>query len=142
MPRYIAVSVDKPRHRRIENAQTHQHVVENAVALQDVHPRIDADQERGPERHDDQHHRERLEAPRQSRHAVSDRIADDEQQRGRDRGDGEAAQIGAPVKIVGDEQPKIVERQRPERLDESVPTGGNSQTPADKAAATVRLATG
>ena len=94
--------------------QREQDLVEQAVMLQDVDPGIDADQERGPERHDHQHHRDRLPALRQPRHAVGDGIADHEQDRGRDHRDDEAAQVGQHIEIVGDQQPEIVDRQRRE----------------------------
>ena len=57
MPRYIALSVDSQTTRAETNVQREQHLVEQAVMLQDVDPGIDADQKRGPERHDYQHHR-------------------------------------------------------------------------------------
>ncbi len=48
----------QPHHRRRDQMQRQQDLVEQAVMLQDVDPGIDADQERGPERHDHQHHRD------------------------------------------------------------------------------------
>ena len=80
--------------------QRQQHFVEQSVMLQDVDPGINSDQERGPERHDHQHHRDRLPPLRQPRHAVGDRIADQKQDRGRDRRDDEAAQIGQHVQVI------------------------------------------
>ncbi len=112
----------EPHHRRRDQMQREQNLVQQAVMLQDVDPGIDADQERGPERHDHQHHRDRLPALRQPRHAVGDGIADQQQDQGRGHRDDEAAQIGADVEIVGDQQPEIIQRQlREGRLDRRPP---------------------
>ena len=48
----------EPRDRRVDDAERHQHAVEQTVVLQDGDPGIDADQERGPERQDHQQARE------------------------------------------------------------------------------------
>ena len=95
--------------------QGEQDFVEQAVMLQDVDPGIDADQERGPERHNDQHHRDCLPALRQPRHAVGDGVADQEQHHGREQRDQQAAQIGQDVEIVRDQQLEIIERELLER---------------------------
>ena len=104
--------------------QRHQQIVERPVALQDVHPGIDADQERGPERQHDEQHEHRLPAPRRARDAVGDRIADGEQQQRRERGDLQALDIGQEIERIGAEQPVIVERQRGEKRLEALPAGG------------------
>ena len=100
----------EPHQRRRDQMQFQQHRVEQAVVLQDVDPGIDADQERGPERHDDEHHRDRLPALRQPRHAIGDGVADQEQHRGRDQRHQQAAQIGQDVEIVRDQQLEIIRR--------------------------------
>ena len=98
--------------------QREQDFVEQAIMLQDVDPGIDADQKRGPERNDHQHHRDPLPAPGQPRHAIGDGVADDQQDRGRDHGDDETPQIGKHIEIVGDQQAEIIQRQlRQRRLD-------------------------
>ena len=82
----------EPRDRRVDDAQRDQRLIEQPVVLQDVDPRIDADQERGPERQHHQQHQHALPAPRRARERIGDRIGDQQQDRGRDRGDLQALQ--------------------------------------------------
>ena len=63
--------------RLVDHAEPEQELVEQALLLEDADPGIDADQERGPERQDDQHHQRRLPRLRRPRHAVGDRVADE-----------------------------------------------------------------
>ena len=66
MPMKIAVSVASQHRRRVDDAERDQRVVEQALALQDGDPGIDADQERGPERQEHRHDQHRLQ-PRGAR---------------------------------------------------------------------------
>ncbi|CEG07138.1 hypothetical protein BN961_00519 [Afipia felis] len=91
--------------------QRQQQRVQKPIMLEDIDPGIDADQERGPERHHHQHHRDALPALRQPRHRIGDRIANHEQDRGRDQRHGDAAQVGEDINVVGGEQIEIVERE-------------------------------
>jgi hypothetical protein len=104
--------------------QCEENFVEQAVMLQNIDPGIDADQERGPEWNDHQHHRNRLPAVRQPRHAIGDGVADQQQDQCRGHRDDEAAKIGTDVEIVRDQQPEIVQRELCEgRLDRRPPFG-------------------
>ena len=106
----------EPDRRRVDDAEREQRLVEQAVALQDRHPGVDADQERGPERQHDQHEQHALPAPRRARHAVGDRESDQQQHRGRGERDAEAAAVGREIERVA-HQPRIAcERQAGEEI--------------------------
>ena len=62
MPIKIAVSVASQVTGLVDDAERQQHVIEQAIALQDGDPGIDADQERGPERQDHRDDQHRLQA--------------------------------------------------------------------------------
>ena len=132
----------EPGHRRVDDVQPQQHVVEQAVALQDVDPGIDADQERGPERQDHQHHQERLQPARRARDAVGDRIADREQDRGRDGRDLQALEIGDQIERVGAEQRDSCRTTGRRRNPSGRPSRRPDRAPAHKAAARSPSATG
>jgi hypothetical protein len=66
-------------------AERQQHVVDHAVVLQQADPGVDAQQERGPERQDDQHQQHVARRRRGARDGVGHRIADQQAQQGRDR---------------------------------------------------------
>ena len=87
--------------RLVDEAEPEQELVEQPLRLQDADPGIDADQERRPERQDDQHHEHRLDRARRPRHAVGDRIADQQRDQRRDGGDPDAREVGLPVERVG-----------------------------------------
>ena len=104
MPMTIAVSVASHTTGSWTMPSAISSVVEQPVALQDVDPGIDADQERGQERQEHRHDQDRLQAARHPRDAIGDRIADQQQDRRRQRRDREAAQIGRQIEPVGAEQ--------------------------------------
>ena len=85
MPMKIAVVGVEDDQRLVDDAEPEQELVEQALRLQDADPGIDADQERRPERQDDQHQQRRPDRRRRARHAVGDRIADQQRQQRRDR---------------------------------------------------------
>jgi hypothetical protein len=84
--------------------QFHQHIVEQAVTLQDVDPRIDPDQKRRPERQHDCHHQERLPASRRAGDAVGEGVADQEQDERRNCRNLQALEIGQKIDQVGEQQ--------------------------------------
>ena len=111
MPRYIALSVESHTTGVATRCSASSILFTEPVVLQNIDPGIDADQKRGPERHDDEHHGDALPGPGQSRHAIGDRIANQQQDGRRGYGDDEAAQIRHNVEVVRDQQPEIIQRQ-------------------------------
>jgi hypothetical protein len=91
--------------------------------LKDIDPGVDADEERGPEWQHHQHEHHGLPAPRGTRHAVSDRETNQQQQQRRPGGDLQALEIGGEVEPIGAEQGVVLERQCGESLREALPTG-------------------
>ena len=86
-------------------------LVEQALGLQDADPGVDADQERGPERQDDQHQEHRPDGRRCSRDAIGYRVADEQRKKGGYGRDHDARHIGVEVKRVAGEPDVIVEVQ-------------------------------
>ena len=114
----------EPRHRLADDAEREQRVVEQAVALQDGDPGIDADQERGPERQDHRITRTGCSAPRRARDGVGDRIADQQQDQRRERRDLQAREIGREIERIRAEQRVVVERQPGDEVLQALPAGG------------------
>ena len=104
--------------RLVDDVQRQQQLVEQPFGLQDADPGIDADQEAGPERQDDQHQQDRPQGRRRARHAVGDRIADDQRQDRRDAGDDHARQIGVEVERVLGQPGVVVGGQFPEAIEQ------------------------
>ena len=73
MPMKIARMGVEDDQRLVDDAERQQQLVEQALGLQDADPGVDADQEDGPERQDDQHQQRRPQRRRRARHAVGDR---------------------------------------------------------------------
>ena len=87
MPMKIADVGVEDDQRLADDADADQQLVEQALGLEDADPGVDPDQERGPERQDHQHQQRRAQHRRGARHAVGDRIADEQRQHRRDGGD-------------------------------------------------------
>ena len=102
-------------------------VVQEALALQNVDPGIDADEEGGEERQEHRHHQHRLRPARRARDAVGDRIADQQQDRRRKRGDAEAAEIRLEIDRVGNEDLVALERQSRHEVLQALPACGEVQ---------------
>ncbi len=115
----------KPCQRLPTNdAECEQKVVQQALALQDIDPRIDADQERGPERQDHRHDQHRLQPAGAARHAVGHRNAEHQQDQRRDGGNCKALEIGRNIERIAEKRPEIVERQRGNKVLHALPAGG------------------
>ena len=69
----------EPHRRRVDQAERHKRLIQQAFPLQDGGPGIDADEERGPERQHHQHEQDRLPAARRAGDAVGQRNADRQQ---------------------------------------------------------------
>src|SRR6185437_10800330 len=72
-------------------------VVDDAVVLEQADPGVDTQQERTPERQDDQHQQHIAQAVRRAGEDIGHRVANEQRQHGRDRRDLQRAQIGVKV---------------------------------------------
>ncbi|MCY1176814.1 hypothetical protein D9M73_171000 [compost metagenome] len=81
-------------------AHAHQETVEQAVVAEDAHPRIHADQDRGPGRHHDQQHQHRLHFLAGNGDAVGHRVADQQAEDGAEQRHLQRAQISGDVQFV------------------------------------------
>ncbi len=91
--------------------------------LQNVHPRIDADQKRSPKWKNDKHHQDGLHSPRRAGNRISDGIADHQQHQGGKRRNLQALHVGQDVERIGAEKDKILERKSGEERLDSAPAG-------------------
>ena len=103
----------------MDHADAEQQLIEQALGLEDADPGVDADQERGPERQDDQHQQGRPQRRRGAGHAVGDRIADQQGQGRGDGGDDDAGDIGVEIERILREPDIVVEAQLLEAGDET-----------------------
>ncbi|MNB72583.1 hypothetical protein D3C75_191730 [compost metagenome] len=95
-------------HQRLQ-AGVLQELVEQAVAVQDRLPGIDADQERSPRRQHHQHHRHVARGRRQAGDGIGHRVADQQGEEGRDRGDLDRAQERLRIDRIAKQRQVVLE---------------------------------
>src|SRR6185312_6941060 len=88
----------------MNEADLHQHIVDEAIGLEQPDPGINADQEAGPERQN--HEEQQRVAPAQWRahDAIGERIADQQAADRRPRREPERVEIGAHIEAVAEEE--------------------------------------
>ena len=87
--------------------QRQQHIVEDTVVRQYPLPCINAQQERGPERQHHQHQQQRPVGRPGARHAIGERIADQQAQQRGAGGVLQRAQVGQQIQLVADDEQVI-----------------------------------
>ena len=95
--------------RAVDDADPDQHIVDDAIVLQQPDPGVDADQEGGPEGDGDQHQQHRPQARALHGDGIGDGIADEDAEHRGHRGGAQRAQIGFDDDGIGDELGEIVE---------------------------------
>ena len=95
--------------RLVDDADPHQEIVDEAVVLEDADPGVHAQQERRPERQDHHHQQDVAPGGVGASDGVGDRIADQQAQERRDRGDLQRVEIRAPVQVVFDQVQEIAD---------------------------------
>jgi hypothetical protein len=88
----------------VDDAEVQQHVVDDAVVVQQPDPGVHAQQERGPERQHHQHQQHRARGGGRARDGIRHRITDQQTAHGRDCGNLERVQVGADVQGVGEQE--------------------------------------
>ncbi|RMS12829.1 hypothetical protein ALP75_201467 [Pseudomonas syringae pv. actinidiae] len=97
--------------RRVDQAQPHQEGIEQTVVAENAHPRVDANQDRGPGRHHDQQQQHGLQILAGTGDGVGHRVADQQAQRGADERHFQRTQVRRNVQVITTEQGVVGEIQ-------------------------------
>ncbi len=108
--------------RMVDDAQPQQRGVEQAGLPDDSFERVNAQQERGPERQDDDEQQNALRALGRAREPQSHGIAQQQADDGREKSRLERIQVGNAIDVVGEQIAEITEVQR--QMDVPVGTDG------------------
>ena len=81
---------------------------DHSVVLEDPDPGVDAQQERGPERQDDQHQQHVAHPRRGAYDTVGHRVAERETEYGRDQCDLSGVEVRPPVEVVAHQKQKVL----------------------------------
>jgi hypothetical protein len=87
----------------MDQAQEQQHIVDQAVVLQQSDPGVDTQQERGPERQHDQHQQEGAPRIPGARDGIRHGISDQQTEERGDRRHHDGVEVGAQIERIGEE---------------------------------------